>query len=127
MLSLTTAPHVVPIHLLKDLLDAAEQQAKGDFIPSTLSWTQLITLVFYFLLFPSFDALYLLLLLLAHGPTHLAMGLVTVTLSHLCAHFLSPLALPVSQLSWEISQLYFVTKSAAYSPLIIIFQISPAI
>lgn len=72
-------------------------------------------------------------LLLHFGATLLAMGPITATLNQLCAHFLllacsisPPLFLP-TQLSQKISQFYSGTKSPAYSPLIIIFQISSEI
>lgn len=74
-----------------------------------------------------------LLLLLAHfGATVLTTGPVTVTFNQHYIHFLS-LAPSVSHTSMilliidllrKISQFYSVTKSAAYSPLVIIFQVS---
>lgn len=70
--------------------------------------------------------------LLAHfGATVLTTGPVTITFNQHYIHFLS-LAPSVSHTSIllipnllrKISQFYSVTKSAAYSPLVIIFQVS---
>lgn len=70
-------------------------------------------------------------LLWSNGPDK---GLVVVTLSQLYSHFLSlvhwvsPTSVPpILQPSQKISQLYSVTRSSAYSPLITILQASPGI
>lgn len=62
---------------------------------------------------------------MAHfGATLQAMRPVTVTLNQLHAHFPPPLFLPIPQPSQEISHFYSVTRPSAYSPPVIISQVS---